>query len=150
MFSVISTRKDLAKIYHCKIYCSYFSNFKYCRVNSDPVVRMGLANCRNYTGEIWVIHKQSTTSSYTIGNNKREILISLLCHLRATPMCESTIKVFKNNKQLPRACVRAKTTLLSYCSIFFSCVNTNCIDCLICQHNKRTISKRFAPSLIAE
>ena len=61
-------------------------------------------------------------------------------------MCEITIKVFKNNKQLPRACVRAKATLLYYCSIFFSCVNANCIDFLICQHNKRTISKRFALS----
>ena len=68
-----------------------------------------------------MIRKQSTISSYTIGNNKREILIRLLCHLRATPTCESTIKVFKNNKQLPRACVRAKTTLLYYCSIS-SCV----------------------------
>ena len=65
-----------------------------------------------------MIHKQSTTSSETIGNNKREILISLLCHLRATPKCESTIKVFKDNKQLPCACVRAKTTLLYYCSTF--------------------------------
>ena len=150
MFSVISTRNDLAKIYHCKNLLAIFSYFKYCRINSDPVVRTGLANCCDYTGEIWVIHKQSTTSSYTIGNNKREILISLLCHLRATPMCESTIKVFKNNKQLPRARVRAKTALLYYCSIFFSCVNTNCIDSLICQHNKRTISKRFAMSLITE
>ena len=76
--------------------------------------------------------------------------MSLLCHLRATPMCESTIKAFKNNKQLPRACVRAKTTLLYYCIIFFLCVNGNCIDFLMCQHNKRTISKRFALSLITE
>ena len=52
MFSVISTRKDLAKIYHCKNLLVIFSNFKYCRINSDPVVRMGLANCRDYTGEI--------------------------------------------------------------------------------------------------
>ena len=52
MFSVISTRKDLAKIYHCKNLLVIFSNFKYCRINSDPVVRTGLANCRDYTGEI--------------------------------------------------------------------------------------------------
>ena len=74
-----------------------------------------------------MIHKQSTTSPYTIGNNKHEILISLLCHLRATPTCESTIKAFKNNKQLPHAYVRAKTTLLYYCSIFFSHVLTQIV-----------------------
>ena len=52
-------------------------------------------------------------------------------------MCESMIKVFKDNKQLPRACVGAKTTLLYYCSTFFLCVNTTCIDFLICQDNKK-------------
>ena len=36
----------------------------------------------------------------TIGNNKHEYLISLLCHLRATTMCESTIKVSHNSLHL--------------------------------------------------
>ena len=52
-------------------------------------------------------------------------------------MCESTIEVFKNNKQLPCTGVRAKTTLLYYCSIFFSHVlMPTVLTFLICQDNK--------------
>ena len=33
----ISTRKDLAKIYHCENLLVIFSNFKYCRINSGEM-----------------------------------------------------------------------------------------------------------------
>ena len=121
-FTVHFTKLDLAKFYKGKgrITVVTFPQFKL-QNHQTPVVKMGLANHQKNNRRNLSDSRQLTTSlSTTIGNNKREILISSLSHLRATQTCESTIKGLYNSCHLQMR-VRANSTLLC---IFFSYVLT--------------------------
>ena len=110
--SVTCTKLDLAEILNCERITVETFTIQNCRIFRTLVVRTGLAHCHDNTRRNLSDSRQLTNFlPNTIGNNKREILISLLYHLRATQTCESTIKGQDNNQHL-HTCVRVKTSLL--------------------------------------
>ena len=113
------------------------------------VVKSGLAyHCHNNRRNLSDSRQLTNFLLNTIGDNKHEYLISLLCHLRATSMCESTIKVPHNS---PHLCACFLINSCSLCFLINSC--SLCLNFLNLLYNCSTIEQlvtsRFKLSITA-